>query len=298
MFFYLEWYDKRPFQLTIIKEKPNKISFIKSFRIDKEEHFICANITSEFHNYYPPNKLRYTKPHYLSSHLQKCIRRMDDIKSVKTAKHFFDVDQNAFLRRLPIIMLEDVTIHESFPILIWLMVAKSKGFTFKIEMLKWLLGVVLHLSTCNEKTHYLNNEINEQSVTQNDSIFLQTLRIRKRYGGMKGDMNMIEYYTQLISNNKVKINNNRIVTIKLNMEPLHRNEWIYQANDFHCNRYIIQKIKKVCNGYSEAYIKELIWKFSSSINHRILNEDNKKQKEDWNKISKIVKKIQKSCIYY
>ena len=298
MFFYLEWINKRPSKIIFMKEKPNDLTFIHTFKIDEKEYSICGNINKNFNNYYPPYKLDYTKPHYLSSHLQKCIRRMDDIKSVKTAKHFFDIDQNAFLRRLPIIMLEDVTIHESFPIIIWLMIAKSKGFTLKIEIFKWLLGIVLHLSKCNQKTTYLNNEINELPITQNDSIFLQTLRFRKRYGGMKGDMNMIEYYTQLISNNKINVNNDKISNIKITMKPLHRKEWIYQANDFHCNRYIIRKIKKVCNGYSEEYIKKLMWNFSSSINHRILVEDNKKQKEDWNKISRIVKKIQKSCIYY
>ena len=299
MFFYLEWLNKRPTQVIYTKEKPKEITFISTFKIDKQEHFLCANINQNFHRYYPPYKLDYTKPQYLSSHLQKCIRRMDSIKSIKTAKHFFDLDQNSFLRRLPIIMLEDVTIHESFPILIWLMIAKSKGFHLKIEMLKWILGVVFHLSTLNEKTHYLNNDQCEKTIFENDSIFLHALRFRKRYGGMKGDMNMIEYYTHLLSDNKIDINYGKITNIKLNIEPLSKKEWIYQANDFHCNRFIISKIKNYIEyKYSEEYIKKLMWNFSSSINCRILKDQNKEEEEDWYKIEKKVKRIQKNCIYY
>ena len=76
---------------------------------------------------------------------------MEDVKSVQTAKHIIDLDCNSFLRRLPIIMIEDVTLHESFPIIIWLMIAYYKGFEIKNEIVKWLLGVVYCLSVCETK---------------------------------------------------------------------------------------------------------------------------------------------------
>ena len=42
---------------------------------------------------------------------------MEDVKSVQTAKHIIDLDCNSFLRRLPIIMIEDVTLHDHFQLL-------------------------------------------------------------------------------------------------------------------------------------------------------------------------------------
>ena len=83
---------------------------------------------------------------------------MDDIKAVQTSKHLIDLDCNSFLRRLPIIMLEDVTLHSSFPIIIWLMIASSKKYQLKLEMIKWLLGVVYYLSNETSKQMYFKEE--------------------------------------------------------------------------------------------------------------------------------------------
>jgi hypothetical protein len=298
MYFYLKWYDRRPETIILTNDKPQKINFSNTFKIKDKEYVICGDINPNFKRYFPPVKLQYSKNQYLLSHLQKSVRRMDSHKSVQTAKHLLDLDMNSFLRRLPIIMLEDVTIHESFPVLIWLMIAFSKKFEMKYEIVKWLLGVVYHLSLLHEKTYYENKDIKEIDIKEKHDIFLETLRFRKAYGGMKGDMNMIEYYTQLLYHKKIVINNEKISLIKCEMEPLLKKDWIYQANDFHCNRTIPKVVKRYFPKYSEEYIKELIWNFSSSQNNRIEIINDKKQAKDWEIIKKHVKKIQKSCIFY
>ena len=113
MNFYLEWNDKRPTTICIVDKKPEKINFECSFRIKEKKLNLCGLINETFKVYYPSPKKYYTKNQYLLSHLQKSIRRMDSVKSVKTAKHLIDLDIVSFLRRLPIIMLEDVSIHNS-----------------------------------------------------------------------------------------------------------------------------------------------------------------------------------------
>tara|TARA_B100000902_G_scaffold398451_1_gene465260 strand:+ start:2406 stop:3317 length:912 start_codon:yes stop_codon:yes gene_type:complete len=303
MFFYLEWNDKRPINICILENKPEKVNFIHTYKIKKEEYSICGWIKPELLNYYPPKEKYYTKVPYLSSHLQKSVRRMKDYIAVKTAKHYIDIDLQSFLRRLPIIMLEDVTIHESIIVIIWLMIANTKGFQIKEVMVKWLLGVVYYLSNEKEKMSYENKDRIEKKWT--DDTYdkeiinvLYSLRFRKSYGGMKGDMNMIEYYIHKISDNKMNIKNDKISHIKLSMEPLLKTEWIYQANDFHCNRYIITLIKKYHSEYSEKEIKELIWNYSSSYNRRVGDERCNKKEEKWDEIKKTVKRMQKSCIYY
>jgi hypothetical protein len=295
MYFYLEWLEKRPSKIILINEQPEKINFLEKFKIKKTEYVLCGLINTNFTEY-EKNEPSYTKNQYLSSHLQKCIRRMDSVKSVQTAKHFIDLDSNSFLRRLPIIMLEDVTIHESFPILIWLMIAHSKKFKLKNEIVKWILGVVYYLSIYPNKTFY-EKEKNEIEINSDD-IILNTLRFRKAYGGMNGDMEMIEYYTQKIFEDKIKIDSTKINIIKY-VDNLSKKNWLYQANDFHCNRFILKKVHNLYQSFSEDYIKQLIWIFSSSENKREKNIIIDKEKEkDWKKIEKIVKKIQKSCIYY
>ena len=150
---------------------------------------------------------------------------------------------------------------------------------------------------CIEEIALSNGWINEIEINTNNRI-LNSLRFRKAYGGMRGDMNMIEYYTQLVYYDKIKLGEEKIPLVKITMEPLLKKDWIYQANDFHCNRSIIQQINNYFPNYDKEYLKKLIWNFSSSQNNRIYIEKDKKQEEDWEKIQRVVKRVQKSCIYY
>ena len=303
MYFYLEWKDKRPQQVRYTLIKPEYINFECSFQIKDQKFCICGNINPSFKDYVFSSELHYTKNQYLMSHLQKCVRRMDNVKAVKTAKHLIDLDLNSFLRRLPIIMLEDVSIHNSIAIIVWLMIANSKKFIMKEEIVKWLLGVVYYLSNEPEKTEYMNKNVpvyewRNKSFSEEIKIILYSLYFRKNYGGMEGDMNMIEYYIGLITQNKVKILNEKTPVIKVEMKPLLKKEWVYQANDFHCNRYILTRIKQYFPTISEEKIKQLIWYFSSSKNNRVfVNYDDDLRKE-WEKIKPTVRQIQKNCIYY
>ena len=178
MYFYLEWLDKRPTLIQLSHDKPETITFQEPFRIKNKEYILCGNINPNFKTYYPPPKLEYTKNQYLLSHIQKSVRRMDDIKSVQSAKHLIDLDCTSFLRRLPIIMLEDVTLHESITIIVWLMIANSKKFPLKLEMIKWLLGIVYYLSNETEKTFYSKEEKeyewDDNSLTEQKKLLLYT----------------------------------------------------------------------------------------------------------------------------
>ena len=296
MYFYLEWLQKKPSQILILDKRPNNINFESQFKIDKEIFIICGNISEKFKNYEYPKEIKYRKNQYLSSHLQKCIRRMDSLKSIQTAKHFINLDINSFLRRLPIIMLEDVCIHQSFSILIWLMIAISKGFQIKNEIVQWLLGIIYYLSKETKKQFYFNHDMKELPFDNNNDIIYQTLCFRKKYGGMKGDMNMIEYYKHLFHQNNLEIKNDKINLMKLDIVDLEYKDWNYQANDFHCNRFVIHKIKNYYPEYSEEILKRLIWIYSSSYNKRIHKE--KEENKDWDKIKKRVRYIQKNCQFY
>ena len=124
------------------------------------------------------------------------------------------------------------------------------------------------------------------------------MRFRKAYGGMKGDMEMIEYYIGLVLQNEIFIRKAKIPLVRPFMEGLNKKEWIYEANDFHCNRSIIDRIQFHHNRYTKDYLKLLIWNFSSSINQRENIEKDQSQIEDWKIIERTVRKIQRSCIYY
>ena len=62
----------------------------------------------------------------LKSCLQKSIRRRAPLPAVRVAMELADKSWGDLVRRLPIIVLEDSTLHPDFPLLVWLMVADSK----------------------------------------------------------------------------------------------------------------------------------------------------------------------------
>lgn len=62
----------------------------------------------------------------LKSCLQKSIRRRAPLPAVRVALELADRAWGDFVRRLPIIVLEDSTLHPDFGLLVWLMVADSK----------------------------------------------------------------------------------------------------------------------------------------------------------------------------
>ena len=91
----------------------------------------------------------------------------------------------------------------------------------------------------------------EDNFDEKNKLLIFTLSLRKAYGGMYGDLKMIEYYKHLIVNNKINVLNSKIINIKTNIEDLSTKEWIYQPNDYLKNKYILKKITSYLNKYSK-----------------------------------------------
>ena len=73
--------------------------------------------------------------------LQKLVRRRRPLPAVRVAMELVDKSWSDLIRRLPIIILEDCTLHPDMPLLVWLMVADSKvkSTLFKNSFLRQLL---------------------------------------------------------------------------------------------------------------------------------------------------------------
>ena len=221
---------------------------------------------------------------------------MNHTKSVKTAKHLIDLDINAFLRRLPIIMFEDVVPHKDLPIIIWLMIAVTKGFKIKTVMIQYLLGMIYFLSSCPKHDSYsYKDNVNHSIISYND--FLKSILIRRSYGGMKGDMKMLNYFIEFWNEKfkkNIKPREDKIKYVNHNLDRLEIKDWYLQANDFHCNHKLIPNVKKQFNLYTEEYIKDLIWNYSSSYNQRITSKYDEEEFKDWLIIKKYVRYLQKN----
>ena len=120
--FYLEWVNKRPSVCEFRNKIPDIYNYhcslnIRGFKDIFSKIEIYGNIDEELEDYEFSKNLIYKKKSFLISHLQKSIRKMHSEKALKIGKHIIDLDIVSLLRRLPIIMFEDVIPHESIIII-------------------------------------------------------------------------------------------------------------------------------------------------------------------------------------
>ena len=320
-YFYLKWENKFTPHIEAYwtNTRPEKINFIEQVKCDyiKKGHYfyICGYFIDIDEKYNLPKETTYKNIQYLKSHLQKCIRKQNYTYAVPTAFHMMKLDLNDFLRRLPIIMLEDVYLHNSFTTLIWLIIAHAThNFKFKRYIYEWLLGVVYLLCIINEKDIIDCNSIDENNhaiknskiidilntyskLNENEYSLLYSMHLRIAYGGMKCDLKMLENYAYIWKQRFIekdvikKINNIILKPICINVSKLEINDWDLSAIDYHCNQRIIGYILKKYDDIDEAELKKLIWYNSSCLNNRIKNIPYNEEK--WNEVKKYVEKTQK-----
>ncbi len=176
----------------------------------------------------------------LKSMIQKGVRRRQTKKAIKLTAYLSQFSLQEVLRRLPVISVEDVILHPSMPILVWLMIAVTKGFhpylsrrlsncyasenqplTYAHYICSLVIGDLSRTDwkDCYPETQSIyercysiqSNEDNNPgdslhhgtntilSILPNSSsrTIVASLLLRRGYGGMGGDMEMLEEYAIL-----------------------------------------------------------------------------------------------------
>lgn len=168
-------------------------------------------------------------PSALISILQKSIRRRRPLPSVRVAMELIDRSMEAFLRRLPVIILEDSTLHPHYGSIVWLMVAHSKDYVLSPIMISRLLQIVYEVASCpwtdpcdvtdttiSDYDGTLQLDTSRQScvfpssrpstlsdfvnfnVQSNSSIcWVYCILLRREYGGLKHDVEMLQTYASI-----------------------------------------------------------------------------------------------------
>jgi hypothetical protein len=242
----------------------------------------------------------------LKSNLQKCIRRSKEDKSLNTGLTLLCLDENELLRRLPIIILEDTILIENYTFLIWLMCSVSKGFDLNDILVNKILNIIRDIALTEYRDKYDNEGIKEFNlkkikVLDKEKVnILWSIQLRKSYGGMKGDMNMLEYFSIkwyerfkdgvecLKSSNKQILNN---------VKSIKYNDIVLSSVDFHCSN-ILYFINQLHEDIEEYKLKKAIWFYRSSITNKKFKyeeKDNKKEKESYNLVWRIIKDDVKTC---
>ena len=315
-YFYLVWTNKLKLTCNAYwcDKKPEKINFIHQVNCDYFKKGFVFNLCGYFsveddtHNYYHLNKEKiYKNIHFLKSHLQKCIRKGDDNRAVQTCMHMIKLDIIELLRRLPIIMIEDTYLHESFTTLIWLMIACGvDSFKPKQYIYEWILGLIYVLCKIDKKDKFLNRQNVGETVEESLDLFryfsreeesiLYSIHLRIAYGGMNSDIEMLKiainnWYFRF--KNKTKnVNMIPLRSISVHVQELKLADWDITAIDYHCYPSFLKIIMKKYADISEEELKKLIWNNSSRLNIRIKKYEIYNL-EQWNTIKEYIQKTQK-----
>lgn len=321
-YFYLNWSDKySPCENAYwTNTKPEKINYIDQVKCDyikKGYYFyICGNFAGQDEReFYLSKEKVYKNTSYIKSLLQKSVRKMNGELAVQSTYHLFKLELNDLMRRLPIIMLEDTRLHESFTTLIWLMVATCQNkFQIKQYIYEWILGAV-YMIAINPETDYSYEHNLEETETdnckevkklpiyeilntynnldRNELSLLYCIHIRIAYGGMRCDLDMLNRYSHIWKRRfqeKVCYSIIEVVPICIYVKDLELSEWDISAIDYHCSPKLIELINKKYDEFDENEIKKVIWYHSSAINKRKpLEEYNSKL---WLKIKNYVERTQ------
>jgi hypothetical protein len=246
-------------------------------------------------------KLLFENISFLKSHLQKSIRRGNVNNALYTAYNLMALDLNEFLRRIIIIMIEDVCLHESITLLSWLMCSYPNYKPNKIQI-EWLLGVVKILTLLNYKDN-IDVDVNflEFVDVVSSNKYVYSVYLRYIYGGMCGDICLLNSTINVWQNRykyEIKnVSNAHVESIQIkNIKLITLDDVILASVDFHCFPFIISTLNDKFPDYTKCEIKVAIWNWSSSINYRE-NKKCKKYKNVWLKIKNYLKIIQSNILH-
>ena len=258
---------------------------------------------------------------FFKSHLQKCIKKKKNIAALRTAYEIILININELLRRVCIIIFEDVKLKDYFTTMVWLMAAVSKGFVLQSYHINLELKFINDLCLENNYTDMaeLNNYKNPYStvdvrnllleiekcdeLSQTQKSLLYSIGLRIGYGGREGDMEMIFYYA-IIWFNKFKEKKdvekmNIIKSAFVSLEFCQNNrfktidDFVYQGVDMNSYFKIVPEIyEEINHHYSEKEIETTIWFMSSGWNVRKPPTFDQKMKFCWEEIKEIVKRKQ------
>jgi hypothetical protein len=213
------------------------------------------------------------------SNLQKCVRRRLHNNAVRTAYAMHSAETDDLLRRLPIIMIEDVVLHPCIVLLVWWMMAWTKGYRLSTVEIKYLLGIVYLLCDIEIRETTLDKKtFSAQQTDDYRNSMVKALMIRKSYGGMACDANLIDcicnswhsrgihapeydWWTQIWKKPVRHV-------ILRTLDVCDKTDIIIESIDYHCFPWMLDKLCQSHPSISRDQIKSAIWIYSSNVNVR------------------------------
>ena len=346
-FFYIDWTKASNNEIPIaewLEEKPKGITWSQIVKWKNVgDIMVCctdnkAFIEEDSKNFNIETQLRIINKkcwdekksvmNFLKSHFQKCLRRRKNIEALRSSYEMMLININELLRRVCIIIFEDIKLKNYFPTMVWLMAAVSKGYklqSYHINLeLKFINDISLEegyteLSELNKyNNHYKTIDVrnllleieNNDILTKEQKSIIYSIGLRIGFGGREGDMQMIFDYS-LIWYNKFKnkeedlqgldINKSNFVCIEFcqNNRFQKIEDFVYQGVDMNSYFKIVSEIyEEIDHHYTMEEIENTIWWLSSGFNVRKPPNYDQQMKFCWEEIKDILKRKQLFFLKY
>ena len=165
-------------------------SILTLYGIQSENHYSC-----------PCQIGKQTLP-LCKSNLQKCVRRKDTDRALRTALAMYSHDPNEVLRRISVIMIEDCLVYPTglVKIVFW-MCAVSKGYRMSVKEISDMLGIITTM--CESYEYDVPRSLDElhrkdySTLQESQRTSLWCLELRTIYGGMAHDKRMFYYHINM-----------------------------------------------------------------------------------------------------
>ena len=259
---------------------------------------------------------------FLKSHLQKCLRRKRNVEALRSAYEMMLINVNEVLRRVCIIIFEDIKLKDYYPTMVWLMAAVGKGYklqSYHINLeLKFINDLCLEdnfteLSELNKyNNHYKKIDVrnllleieSDENLTNEQRSIIYSIGLRIGFGGKEDDMKMLFDYSLIWYNKfknkedevpKMDINKSKFVCIEYcqNNRFQKIEDFVYQGVDVNSNYKMVPEIyEEINHHYSIKEIKTAMWWVSSGYNVRKGPQYDEKMEACWKEIKDILKRKQ------
>lgn len=242
-------------------------------------------------------------PGILKSLMQKAVRRRLSSAAIFCATELLMVDQEAFYRRMPVVIIEDSILHPGLNELVWFMLALTVGYTPRTEDYEQSLRIVQQVCSSplqdtiswGDEDDFGNKSIPpsiealleraDRLGDAREATVIRAMLCRASFGGMKGDTLMLRRASALWLNRfsyrsfECSTNNSAPVTWMQALESLHgmgTHEFkLLKAPsipiagiDFHVSPWLMEKLSILVPGANEDSLRSAMWFLHSSINGR------------------------------
>lgn len=290
-------------QVCFIYDASRRVAFFESMPLISDR-FI--SITCKIRLYYRGESYpryreesQFTEEHIslFKSNLQKAVRQINSYVACQSVIELVRLSPTELVRRLPIIMIEDVTLFEQVAIPVWMMMA-GINYSLTLRDVDTLLQITEKM--CETIDYFPDVKASYTSLSDIKEIpALMAVYYRREYGGMKGDMLLLaealSYYRE---------NPEKILTFEFKQKSSYQPKDGYtiilsEAIDFHCYPQMLSYLSNRTTLMNEQ-AKEWIWNAQSGVNKRkeatMERSKRYKETEEWAQLVKPLEIFRKTML--